>query len=507
MDVLPPAAPPPDAAPAAASRAPPVAESDELLAAIVDSSNDAIVGKRFDGTILSWNPAAERIFGYSAAEMIGGSIFTLVPPELQEEERELLRRLSRGEATRHYETVRVRRDGARLAVSLSLSPIRDRHGVPVGAASIQRDITAEKRAQEAQARLAAIVESSNDAIVGKTLDGIITSWNAAAERLYGYRAQEIIGRSASILTTPDHPDEVPMLLERLKRGERVELYETTRRRKDGTTVDVSLTFSPVRDARGRLIGASVIARDITERNAAAAALRRQAEELARSNAELERFAYIASHDLQEPLRIVSQFAQLLARRYRGRLGADADDFIGFIVDGVTRMQTLISDLLAYARVNEGGRDFSPTDCNAVLAWVLEGLEPQLREIGAEVRVDPLPTAPADAALLRQLFQNLVGNAIKFRGAAPLRVTVSAVRDGAHWRFTVRDNGLGIPAEYHEQIFQLFRRFHDPGRYPGTGIGLAISRRIVEQHGGRMWVESAPGQGAAFHFTIPAEAES
>ena len=201
--------------------------------------------------------------------------------------------------------------------------------------------------------------------------------------------------------------------------------------------------------------------------------------------------------------MVSNYTQLLARRYGDRLDGDADEFIGFAVDGATRMQRLIEDLLAFSRVGTRGKDLEPTECEAVLERTLRSLGTAVEESGAQVTCDPLPTVPADDVQLAQVFQNLIGNAIKFRGQEPPRVHISAQRDGSNWRFSVRDNGIGVDPQYNERIFVIFQRLHGREEYPGTGIGLAICRKIVERHGGRIWVESQPGQGATFYFTIPA----
>jgi PAS domain S-box-containing protein len=242
--------------------------------------------------------------------------------------------------------------------------------------------------------------------------------------------------------------------------------------------------------------------DITERKEAEEALRRVMKELERSNRELEQFAYVASHDLQEPLRMVASYTQLLGRRYAGQLDDDADDFIAYAVDGANRMQRLINDLLSYSRVTTRGQPFAPTDCNAVLAQVRANLDAAIRESGALVTHDDLPTVMADQSQMVQLFQNLIGNAIKFRKPdEPPRVHVSAEESAAGWRFSVRDNGIGIDPRYHEQIFLIFERLHGRGEYPGTGIGLATCQRIVERHGGRIWVASEEGRGAVFQFTV------
>jgi signal transduction histidine kinase len=225
-------------------------------------------------------------------------------------------------------------------------------------------------------------------------------------------------------------------------------------------------------------------------------------ELGRSNAELQQFAYVASHDLQEPLRMVSSYTQLLGRRYKGKLDADADEFIAFAVDGAMRMQKLIQDLLAYSRVSTGGQQFEPASIETVLNYALANVANAVKESQALVTHDPLPTVPGDERQLVQLFQNLLSNAVKFRGEQPPRIHVSARRNQGEWLFSVHDNGIGLDPQFADRIFVIFQRLHNREEFPGTGIGLAICKKIVERHGGRMWVESEPGKGATFWFTIP-----
>ncbi len=247
-----------------------------------------------------------------------------------------------------------------------------------------------------------------------------------------------------------------------------------------------------------------VVRDVTDRKRAESDLRRMMDELTRSNEELQQFAYVASHDLQEPLRMITSYVQLLAKRYQGKLDADADEFIAYAVDGTHRMQALINALLAYSRVGTQGKPFVATDCERVLQQALDNLQLAIADNHAEVTHDPLPTIQGDPVHLIALFQNLISNAIKFHGTEPPRVHIMAGRYNLGWLFSVRDNGIGIAPQYVERIFVIFKRLHTAAEYPGTGIGLAICKKIVERHNGRIWVESVSGDGATFYFYLPAK---
>jgi light-regulated signal transduction histidine kinase (bacteriophytochrome) len=272
-------------------------------------------------------------------------------------------------------------------------------------------------------------------------------------------------------------------------------------RPDGTPVAVEATGARIQFDGSPAV--QVVYRDITERKNAEEQIRRALLDLQRSNQDLEQFAYVASHDLQEPLRMVASYTELLAQRYEGQLDDKAQSYIRYAVDGASRMQRLINDLLTYSRVNTRGQAFQPTDSHAVLGEALQNLTAAIEESRAIITNDDLPTVHADGTQLLQLLQNLVGNAIKFRGGDFPHVHLSARKDGREWIFAVRDNGIGIDEKHADRLFVIFQRLHGRQEYPGTGIGLAVCKRIVERHGGRIWFESEPGKGSTFYFTLPA----
>ncbi|MGA2235434.1 MAG: PAS domain S-box protein [Terriglobales bacterium] len=371
--------------------------------------------------------------------------------------------------------------------------------------AIRVDITERKRAEEVRERLVAVVESSDDAIIGKTMDGTITTWNRGAEKVFGYSSAEAVGKTIQMLVPPERANEERDILARIGRGESVDHFETVRVRKDGKGIDVSVTISPIRDSSGAIVGVSKVARDISERKRAEQRLADKVEELARSNRDLEQFAYAASHDLQEPLRMVASYTQLLAERYGGKLDENADKFLGYAREGALRMQVLIRDLLTFSRVVQAGVPRKNVDCDVALEEALQSLTAAIEESGAVVTHTALPNIWADQTQIAQVFQNLIGNAIKFHNGAPPQCAVSAEKSGCNWLFSVSDKGIGIAPEYAENIFVVFQRLHARSEYPGNGIGLAICKKIVEHYGGTIWVESKVGQGSTFKFTLPAAA--
>lgn len=476
-------------------------ERERLFNAAVQSSSDAILTKTLDGTITAWNGAAEKLYGYSAAEAIGRPVRMLVPDDYLEEFERIQVQLRSGRAVEPIETVRLAKDGRQRHVSLSVSPVRSMSGELTGASEISRDITLQKQA-DAMFRLA--VEASPAAMLMVDEEGKVALANAETLEMFGYDHEEIIGKPVEVLLPERFRAGHPALRQRFlgepsKRmmGGGRDLYGL---RRDGSEFPVEIGLNPIETPAGPMILSVVV--DITERKRAAEELERRTAELQRSNAELQQFAYVASHDLQEPLRMVSSFCELLKDRYGERLDGDAVEFIDFAVDGARRMRQLINDLLDYSRLQTREAPLTSVSAQAALDGALLNLTEAIREVDAEIEVHELPQVLGNMGQLTRLFQNLIGNALKFRrpDARP-KVQISAQADGLQCEFTVRDNGIGIDPKQTEQIFGVFQRLHTRDEYPGTGIGLAVCKRIVERHGGRIWAESAAGEGAVFHFTL------
>jgi PAS domain S-box-containing protein len=398
-----------------------------------------------------------------------------------------------------------------LFYEVAYSPIRAPDGSVTGVIGVAHDVTERHKAQQAlevsERRTRLIVENAYDAYVAMDQEGFIVDWNPQAERIFGWSRQEAISRSLSetIIPEPLRERHLQGLVNYMHTGEgpvlnrRIELPAL---RRNGEVFPVELTISTMKVEDNVIFSAFI--HDISERIRAKEELERTAAELRRSNEELEQFAYIASHDLQEPLRMVASYTQLLERRYAAQLDDVAREFIGYAVDGAKRMQQFISGLLRYSRVGTEARPLEDVNLDEAFAAAIANLRIAIEESGAKVESQPLPVVRGDPRQLIQLFQNLIGNALKFRkpGQPPL-VEVRAGPDGDFWRFSVRDNGIGLDPRFSDRIFTIFQRLHTRDEYEGTGLGLAICKKIVERHGGRIWVESREGEGAAFFFTLPA----
>lgn len=597
-------------------------EANERLRAIVETTPECVNVVAPDGTLLFMNGPGLDMVGAACAEAVTGkSIYSLIAPEDRERFRKFNDMICGGQkASLEFEIVGLQ--GERRNMETHAAPLRLSDGTNVHLA-VTHDITERKRGERAAQLLSAIVDSSDDAIISKDIKGVITTWNKSAERLFGYTAEEAIGRTvASLIIPDDRQDEEPRILERLKQGERVHHFDTVRRRKDGRLTDISLTISPIEDSQGTIIGASKIARDITEtkriqmelvqsearfrqladsmpqiiwtagpdgqvdyynerwfeftgfgrenfgnqswepllhpddlektRQAWFAAVqsgepysieyrfwdrrenrwrwfmgralpvreaaetvkwfgsctdideqKRVEDELRRANEDLEQFAFSASHDLQEPLRSVKIYSELLAKRHSDKLDGEALKFMKFLRNGATRIETMLRDLLTYTQLTRSDEPREPADANTALETALVNLSGAITTSGVEITSGTLPLLPVDGTHLQQLFQNLIGNAIKYRSSErQLKIHLDAAQQNGCWQFSVSDNGIGIDPDYKENIFGLFKRLHSNDEYSGTGIGLAICQRIVERYHGRIWVESEPGRGSTFYFTLP-----
>ena len=476
---------------------------EEQFRVAVEAAPNAMLLINQAGIIVLVNAPTEALFGYARAELIGRPLELLVPERFRRQHPAYRTSFFTNLQTRPMGAGRdlfgLHKGGHEVPVEIGLNPLTTGEGTFVLVAVI--DLTARKRAEE---RFRAAVESAPNAVVIVNTEGRIVLVNAQTEQLFGYSRDELINQAVEILVPErfrrQHSDyRASFLAEPRSRpmGAGRDLFGL---RKDGTEFPVEIGLNPLETDEGTLVLSAIV--DITARKQAEEQLRHAVTELARSNAELEQFAYVASHDLQEPLRAVAGCVQALQRRYYGQLGARADEFITHAVDGAVRMQNLIDDLLAYSRVATRGQPFTPVDCATVVGTALENLKVAIAESGARVTYTDLPTVTGDPTQLTQLFQNLISNACKFRNQEPTAIHIAAEPREGTWVFSVRDNGIGIEPQYFERIFGLFQRLHTRMEYAGTGIGLAICKKIVERHGGRIWLESQPQQGSTFYFTIP-----
>jgi PAS domain S-box-containing protein len=476
-------------------------ESEARLRRFYDSGMFGVFYYNLDGSVTDVNDEFLEIIGYTREDLQAGLIQwdKITPPEYRSLDENSIAELKATGMNTPYEKEFIRKDGTRIPIFLGAATIDE---VCNEVVVFVLDITERKKAEEKIQTLASAVESSNDAIITESLDGIITSWNRGAEQIYGYSAEEVLGKNMSIFEPDNLKGETKQLLEAVKQGENIQRYETLRLIKDGTTINIAVTLSPVFDSNGNFVAISAISRDITERKKAEEILNLKLEELRRSNEELEQFAYVSSHDLQEPLRMISSYLQLLQRRYQGKIDDKADKYIYYAVDGAARMQNLINDLLEFSRVTTRAEEPEPTDSELVLNQALSNLELYIKENKATVSHDSLPEVMADNTQLAQVFQNLIINGIKFHSEEAPKIHISAEEKAGEWVFSAKDNGIGIDPQYSMKIFEVFKRLHNKEEYPGTGIGLAVCKKIVERHGGRIWVESELGKGSTFYFTLP-----
>ena len=516
-------------------------EEIKYQAFLLSQVNDAVIGVDSNFYITYWNYGAEQLYGYTEDEALNKKSNELLKPIYATGEREEVMKELDGNGYSKAVIHTKHKDGKEIIVETNSTRILDDSGTISGYVVVYRDITERKKAEKTLQRQAKLIDLSFDAIIVAQLDGDIESWNRGAEELYGYSESEAIGHPIyKLLSTVALPSWY-RIEAKLREGGIWE-GELQHRTKHGQTVIVSSRIQVIEDEGTVMLFETN--RDITRRKrieehnrnlleeeqqfseelsatneelqATTEELRTSNEEqmhtqielrdlinkLKISNRELEQFAYVASHDLQEPLRMVSSFTQLLEKRYKGRLDDDADDYIGFIVEGAMRMKDLIDDLLIYSRLKTENRPFEVVIMEVALDDVLINLKAPIKEENANITYDNLPSIDCDPIQMHQLLQNLITNAIKFHGKESPQIHISASQLENEWLFSVSDNGIGIDPRHHEQIFSIFKRLHTRQEYEGTGIGLSICKRIVEKHGGNIWVESELGKGTTFYFTMP-----
>ncbi len=476
------------------------------LTAIIEATPDFVSTSYPDGRIFYFNKAAKRMLGLGESEDISN---IRIPDTHPEWSNEIIFKKGIPTAMREGiwsgETALLSRDGREIPVSQVIISHRTPDGNIDYLSTIMRDITERKLAEGALRRSEELyhklAETAQDAIFIIDRDDRIKFINSFAANLVGAPPDEITGKPRCSFFPSDTSDAQKQYLQKIfETGISAHFEEKMKFLKHETWLDTQLV--PMKNEKGEVTAVLGIARNVTERKSSEEKLSLLLKELKRSNAELEQFAYVASHDLQEPLRMVASYVQLIERRYKGKLDSDADEFIAFAADGAKRMQNMINDLLQYSRVTTRGKPFELTDCNTLLDSILTNLKVAIEECNSVVTHDPLPVVIADASQLERLFQNLIGNAIKFRSDAKPHIHIGVEKKENMWLFSVRDNGMGFDMKQADRLFKMFQRLQSSTKYPGTGMGLAICKKIIERHGGKIWAESEIGKGSTFYFTIP-----
>jgi PAS domain S-box-containing protein len=480
------------------------------LAAIVTSSSDAIISKTLEGVVTNWNPGAQFIYGYTAGEMIGQSVTRAVPPDRLDEFRSIMELVRRGERVHDCETVRIRKDGQRIHVALSVSPLRDQIGKLIGASTIARDITERKKAEQALLENTRLLDLTQ--VLVRDMDSRIVMWNQGSEKLYGFTRDEAVSSISHELLKTQFPEPIEAIDEKLKRTGRWE-GELVHRRRDGSVLVVASVWVLHRDQQGRPLHILEANTDVTLKNAAEQEIRKLNNELEQrvhertaqleaANKELEAFTYSVSHDLRAPLRHISGFSRMLAEEAGPVLPPDAQHYLERIQGGTRRMGMLVDDLLNLGRIGRQTLRLQVAEVRPIVDELIDELQPESVDRQIEWRIGVLPVLDCDPGLLKQVLQNLLANALKFtKSRAPAIIEVGQEQEDGKPVIFVRDNGVGFNMKYSDKLFGVFQRLHRQEDFEGTGVGLATAQRIIQKHGGRIWAEAEIDKGAAFYFTI------
>jgi PAS domain S-box-containing protein len=479
----------------------PFEEKQAILAAIIASTDDTIISKTLDGIITSWNPAAERMFGYLEKEAVGRHISLIIPADRMDEEAFIIGKIAKGEKVDHFETIRQTKSGTLLPISLTISPIHNSTGKIIGASKIARDISDQKKAAEKQGVLAAIVDTSDDTILSKTLNGIITSWNKAAERMFGYTEAEAIGQHISLIIPPDRLNEETFIIGEVSKGNRVDHFQTLRLAKNGSLIPISLSVSPIVDDKGKVIGASKIARDISAAQTSQEEISKLYEQLKELNAKKDEFIGLASHELKTPLTSVNGYLQLLDLQVSEE---KAKVFLHKAQQQLKKLSALVDDLLDVSKIEAGKLHYATDDFN--ICEVVNDAIDLIAHTNTTHRITLHSSfqeciLKGNAHRIEQVIINLLTNAIRYApDSKGIEVFLTCSKRDV--LIGVKDHGVGIAQEKLEHVFSRYYRVDESSKVSGLGIGLYLCHEIVTKHGGKIWAESEAGKGSTFWFALP-----
>lgn len=473
---------------------------------ILEASADAFIGIDDKGDVVSWDRNAETLFGWPRKEVMGRPLADAIIPKAyrQAHRNGLSHFLKTGDAPLFYKRIEVsavHRSGREFPVELTVWPMRDESGYRFHA--YLRDISGRKEMEASLFEKQTALENAVEGIGVLDISGRYVSVNKAFADILGQKVSGLIGKQWQENVHPDDLTKMVRAFRDVPRAGKTRV-EAKGIRRNKSPFFMELVIVCNMDKKGKLKGYYCFMRDISDRKTAETLLRQKAEELEQSNSELKQFAYVVSHDLQEPLRMMANYAKLLSSLCEGMDNRDVEELTGNLLGSITLAQGFIKDLLLYAQVGTRKKTFEPTDSRVAVELALANLRAAIEESGAKIACGTLPEVEADPSQLIRLFQNLIANGVKFSGDGPPRIRISARKNGKEWHFSVSDKGIGIEPQYASDIFLMFHRVHKDGKYPGVGIGLAICKKIVEHHGGRIWVESKPKEGSTFHFTLPME---